>query len=352
MSLRPCETYSVPHETAGVARAIFPDGNLVMRINDELGLLFHDRDFADLFPIQGQPAEAPLRLALVTLLQFMEGLTDRQAAAAVRTRNDWKYLLCLELTDPGFDHTVLSEFRTRLLAHGAERRLFDAILTHAHERGWVKAGGRQRSDSTHVLGAMHGLSRIDVVTETLGHALNDLATLVPGWLRSQVPAEWVERYAVRPSEYRLPKGEAKRIAWAEQTGADGMTLLTALHANSAPPDLRTLPAVETLRQVWVQNFMVKEGRVVWRENNNAPPCGRYIGSPYDPDAGYAMKRETCWTGYKVHLTETCDENGRTSSPMWKRQRQPWQLTASPSRFTLISPNGNFCPTSTLLTLAL
>jgi transposase len=277
MSLQPCDAYRIPEETTRVARAIFPDGHLVMGLYDELGLLFHDRDFADLFPIQGQPAEAPLRLALVTLLQFMEGLTDRQAAAAVRSRIDWKYLLCLELTDPGFDHTVLSEFRTRLLAHGAERRIFDAILAHAHERGWVKAGGRQRSDSTPVLGAMHVLSRIEVAAQTLRHALNVLAIIAPHWLRSQAPPEWAERYAARPSEYRLPKGDIKRIAWAEQTGADGIRLLTALYANSTPPDLRSLPAVETLRQVWVQNFMVQDGRVEWRENNNAPPSGRYIG---------------------------------------------------------------------------
>ena len=307
MSLQPCDTYCVPEETARVARAIFPNGNLVMRMYDELGLLFHDRDFADLFPVQGQPAEAPLRLALVTLLQFMEGLTDRQAADAVRTRIDWKYLLCLELTDPGFDHSVLSEFRTRLLVHGAERRLFDAILTYASEHGYVKASGRQRSDSTHVLGTMHVLSRMEVAGETLRHTLNVLASLVPDWLRAHVPPEWVERYAERPSEYRLPKGEAKRIAWAEQIGVDGMGLLTALYADSTPPDLRILPAAEILRQVWVQNFMVKDERVVWRDNDNAPPSGRYIGSPYDPDARYAVKRETRWTGYKVHLTETCDE---------------------------------------------
>jgi transposase len=308
MSLQPCDTYRVPDETARVARAIFPDGNLVMRLHDQLGLLFEDRNFADLFPIQGQPAEAPLRLALVTLLQFMEGLTDRQAADAVRTRIDWKYLLCLELTDPGFDHTVLSEFRTRLLAHGAERRLFDAVLARAGNQGYVKAGGRQRSDSTHVLGAMHVLSRMEVAGETLRHALNVLATLAPDWLRSHVPQEWVERYDERPSEYRLPKGEAKRIAWAEQTGADGMALLSVLYDDAARADLRTLPAVEILRQVWLQNFMVIDGRVVWRDNDNAPPSGRYIGSPYDPDARYSVKRETRWTGYKVHLTETCDED--------------------------------------------
>lgn len=102
MSLHPHEQpYTIPEDTARVARAIFPTGNLVMRIADELHRIFRDRDFADLFPTRGQPAEAPGRLALVTLLQFMEALTDRQAADAVRTRLDWKYLLALDLTDVG-----------------------------------------------------------------------------------------------------------------------------------------------------------------------------------------------------------------------------------------------------------
>src|SRR5687768_11145429 len=129
MSLQPLASYCVPETTAQVARAIFPEGNPIMRMYDELGMLFQDRAFADLFPRQGQPAEAPVRLALVTILQFLEGLTDRQAAEAVRTRIDWKYLLCLELNDRGFHHTVLSEFRTRLLTHQAEGRRFETVLT-------------------------------------------------------------------------------------------------------------------------------------------------------------------------------------------------------------------------------
>ncbi len=138
MSLQPQLVYLVPADTAHVARTIFPTGNLAMRMYDELGMLFRDRDVPDLFPIQGQPAEAPARLALVTILQFMEGLTDRQAAESVRTRIDWKYLLCLELTDRGFHHTVLSEFRSRLLAHGAERRLFATILEAARRRDLLR----------------------------------------------------------------------------------------------------------------------------------------------------------------------------------------------------------------------
>lgn len=116
MSLQPEVDYAVPEQTAQVARAAFPNGTLCLQIFDQLGTIFRDHDFADLFPQRGQPAQAPFRLALVTLLQFAEGLADRAAADAVRARIDWKYLLCLELDDPGFDYSVLCEFRTRLLA--------------------------------------------------------------------------------------------------------------------------------------------------------------------------------------------------------------------------------------------
>ena len=157
MSLPAQQPSTIPEQTARVARAIYPNGNPVMRLLDALHLVVTDSDFADPFPLRGQPGESPARLALVSLLQFMEGLTDRQAAEAVRTRIDWKYLLGLELCDPGFDHTVLSEIRSRLLAHGAERRLFDAVLTLAQNQGLLQAGGRQRSDSTHVLGKIRML---------------------------------------------------------------------------------------------------------------------------------------------------------------------------------------------------
>ena len=117
MSLHPHAIAAIPKETIRVAHAVLPQGNVWMQMRDELGTLYEDQDFADLFPSRGQPAEAPWRLALVTVMQYGEGLTDRQAADAVRTRIDWKYVLSLELTDIGFDFSVLSEFRGRLLAH-------------------------------------------------------------------------------------------------------------------------------------------------------------------------------------------------------------------------------------------
>jgi transposase len=308
MSLQPQLFYLVPEETARVARAAFPHGNVSMRMYDTLGAIFCDHDFAALFSATGQPAESPVRLALATILQFAEGLSDRQAADAVRSRIDWKYLLCLELTDPGFDHTVLSEFRTRLLEGEAELLLFDTLLTQFRELGLLKPRGKQRTDSTHVLAAIRALNRLECVGETMRHALNTLAVAAPDFLLAHSQAEWVYRYGPRVEDYRLPERQAERQAYAEVIGADGLLLLTAIYAPTAPVWLRELPAVQTLRQVWVQNYTWVDGQLGWRDANNIPPAELFISSPYDVEAHYAKKRSTSWVGYKVHLTESCDDD--------------------------------------------
>lgn len=195
MSLQIEIAYSVPEQTARIARAAFPKGSPYLAMRDQLGTLFADEQFADLFPPQGQPAEAPWRLALATVLQFAEGLSDRQAAEAVRSRIDWKYALGLELEDKGFDFSVLSEFRARLLHNGAEQRLFERLLTLGRERGWIKIRGKQRTDSTHVVAAVRALNRLECVGETLRDVLNTLAESAPDWLGAHLPSEWIDRYA-------------------------------------------------------------------------------------------------------------------------------------------------------------
>ena len=185
MSMRPREISPVPEETARVARAANPKGNVYMRMRDELGSIYEDQMFVSLFPRRGQPAEAPWRLALVTVMQYMEGLSDRQAADGVRERIDWKYALGLELTDPGFDFSVLSEFRTRLLTGEAETQLRQALLELCKRRGWLKARGRQRTDSTHVLAAIRDLNRLECAGETLRHTLNVLAEVAPDLLLAE-----------------------------------------------------------------------------------------------------------------------------------------------------------------------
>jgi transposase len=135
MSLKPEPIGPIPQETVRLANAVFPEGSTFMKMRDELGTLYQDEMFATLFPKDGQPALAPWRLALVTIMQFAEGLSDRQAAHAVRARLDWKYALGLELEDRGFDFSVLSEFRARLIAGNAEYVLFETMLTCLKQRG-------------------------------------------------------------------------------------------------------------------------------------------------------------------------------------------------------------------------
>jgi len=306
MSLQPRWVGEVPEETARVARAAYPKGNPYMQMRDELGTIYEDEQFADLFPERGQPAESPWRLGLVTVMQFAEGLTDRQAADAVRGRIDWKYALGLELTDAGFDFSVLSEFRARMIAGGAEERLLEMLLNQIKARGLVKGGGKQRTDSTHVLAAIGSLNRVELVAETLRSALEGLAILAPEWLKAQVSPEWFDRYGKRMQEYHLPKEEQERQVIAETIGRDGIQLLSAIYSEAAPGELRRHPAVEVLRQIWVQQYYQENGQVHWRQKGNQPPPGQIISSPYDPEAHYRTKRATAWVGYKVHLTETCD----------------------------------------------
>jgi len=307
MSLQSASIYTVPEQTSRVARAAFPQSSRCIRLYDQLGTIFEDQDFADLFPKSGQPGQSPFRLALVTVLQFLEGLSDRNAAEAVRGRIDWKYLLCMELEDPGFDYSVLCEFRSRLLEGGVERRLFDKVLSVLREQKLVKERTLQRTDSTHVLAAVRDLNRLERVVETLRAALNVLATVDPDWVLANIPAEWVDRYGKRVEEYRLPTDEKEREKFAEQVGRDGNALLDAIWSEETPAWMRSIPRIETLRRVWVQDFMIIEGVTQWRQAGNVPPSSLRISSPYDTEARYAHKRSTTWVGYKVHLTETCDE---------------------------------------------
>lgn len=308
MSLRPQPVPPVPAETARVARAAFPKGNLYLLLRDELGALVEDQDFASLFPTHGQPASAPWRLALVTLFQFIEGLSDRAAADAVRSRLDWKYALSLELTDPGFDSSVLCEFRARLLEGNAEKLLFDRLLAACRQRKWLKRRGHQRTDSTHVIAAVHAYNRLQCAIEAMRHALNALAVVAPEWLRAHARPEWPERYAPRAFDHYIPPEKEARQAHAELVGADGGLLLSAIYSDDAPDWLRQVPAVETLRRVWVQQYYMQDGLVHWRtDKEGIPPARLVVSSPYDVDARLGRKRKTQWVGYKVYLTETCDD---------------------------------------------
>ena len=229
MSLHPQPPSQIPPDTVRVALAAFPKGNIYMRMRDELGTIYTDGAFAPLFPLQGQPALAPARLALITIMQFVEGLTDRQAADAVRSRIDWKYALSLELTDQGFDFSVLSEFRSRLIKGGAEQQLLSKMLSCLREKGLLKAPKQQRTDSTHILAAIRVLGRLENIGETLRYALNSISAVAPDWLKKIIPStDWYDCYGQRIQENRLPSSKEERNILAVKIGADGIYLLDAI----------------------------------------------------------------------------------------------------------------------------
>lgn len=307
MSMSPHIIPAIPEETVRVARAAFPRGNIYLTMRDQLGTLYEDEHFAALFPKRGRPAQAPWQLALVCVFQFVEGLSDRQAAEAVQSRIDWKYALSLDLADPGFDYSLLSKFRARLLAGSAETILLETMLERFRTQGLLKARGQQRTDSTHVLAAIRALNRLECVGETLRAALNALATVALEWLSEHLAPVWFDRYSTRIEDSRLPKGKEARKEYAEVIGADGSQLLTALYDSSAPPHLRELPAVQNLRRIWTFHYYAEEGQLCWRKAEDLPAASMRFDSPYDPDARFGNKRSMTWTGFKVHLTETCED---------------------------------------------
>ena len=315
--MRPMLWPEVPEQTALVARRAFPKGSLAIRLRDELGPIFQDADFVGAFGVRGRPGIAPSLLMLVTVLQFVERLTDRQAVQAVAARIDWKYALSLQLDDPGFDDSVLAEFRARLVDNDLARLAFDRLLERCRELGLVKAGGRQRTDSTHVIAAVRDLNTMELAGEAVRALVEALATVAPGFLAKTVDLEaWTTRYGPPVSAWRQPRTAAERDALTLQYGRDGRMLLSAIYTQHGEwAWLRELPQAAMLCTVLRQTFLVEtdtRGREVMRRRDankdGVPPAQGRLASPYDTDARWAAKGdELFWLGYKLHLTETCDD---------------------------------------------
>ncbi len=306
MTLKPKKEWEIPEETARIALSVFPKGNVYMRMRDNLGHVYTDKEFETLFRVDcGRVGYSPGQLALISVMQFAEGLSDCQAAEAVRARIDWKYALGLEITDSGFDYSILSEFRSRLIRGGREEQILQRMLEQFKQKGWLKSGGKGRTDSTHVLAAIRQLNRLECVGEALRYCLNQLAAYAPQWLLSIVNQDWFDRYSHRFEQYRLPKNKAEQLEFALAIGEDGHKLLASVYSANAPDILAEIEAVEILRCVWVQQYYLCEEKLSWR-TKDLPPNQLLIQSPYDIQARNRTKRNTNWTGYAVHLTESCD----------------------------------------------
>lgn len=315
MSLRPQPWPEPSGEITRVVLAIYAGRRVPMpvAVRDELGELFADEQFVSAFAGRGPQGWSPGRLLLVTVLQAVEGLTDRQAAEAVRDKLSWKYALGLELSDAGFDASVLSEFRTRLVTHGLQTRVLDLLVARLVEAGLLKAGGKQRTDSTHVLAAVRLLNQVELVGETVRACLESIAAADPQWVATVLDASWQDRYAARIDSWRMPSSKTKRVALGNDFARDGRALLHAVCHPSSPPWLGELPAVDVLRRVLVQYTKVTTDRagqevITLRDadTDGLPPGRSRIVSPYDIDARWGGKRDLTWCGYKLHVSESCD----------------------------------------------
>lgn len=341
MSMRPRPWPEPSEEIAAAVRAMYSGREvpLPVAIRDQLGELFTDEAFGAAFAVRGKPGWSPGRLALVTVLQMAENLTDRQAAEAVREKISWKYALGMSLTDPGFDASVLSEFRARLIAHGLEEQVLDTLLARLGELGLLKAGGKQRTDSTHVLAAVRDLNRLELAGGSVRAAVEALAVAAPGWLPMVIDlGDWAQRYGARVDSWRLPTSQVKRKQLADTYGSDAVMLLRAVYAPDAADWLAELPAVEVLRRVLVQNYCIRtdaRGREVSTrreaDTDGLPPGKLRISSPYDTDTRWAAKGDDLvWNGYKVHLSETCHTSD-TDTAHPRDEAQAGQQQDAPAR---------------------
>lgn len=301
MTMHGRDLSEMPPDTAAVGQRVMREGNAYRMIGDALADVLSDEQFSEMYQPTGREAVSPSMLAMVTLFQFQEQVPDREAAEMVAVRIDWKYALHLPLDYTGFDFSVLCDFRRRILEHGKEALVFEAILEKVRALGFIKKRGKVRTDSIAVIGAVRALSILETVSETLRVAVRAIEEADPTWTQREVPASFREQYARMRPEYRLSKEE--REGALRQTGQDGFWLLDRIEA-SAPRKVREAEAVKVLRIVWEQRYDRVEGKVTAREGT--ADCTELIVTPHDPGVRAGEKRGHKWHGEKAHVTETAE----------------------------------------------
>jgi transposase len=301
-----CWLEEIPEETAQLGEQLLKANNLYRFVGENINPLLQLSDFVSMYSELGRGAICPLILSLVTIFQYLENIPDREAAQWAVLRLDWKYALHVPLSWLGFHFSSLSNFRQRLLEHEAERLLFDRVLAWVQQAGYLKKKGKQRTDSTHIIGQVAHLSRLELVWETLRLALGEMKGAAPTWYGANIPAAYVESYQKRQHDWQVSKEEVAQHL--QQAGQDGYWLLKQLD-ETVPTQLLTLPAVTTLREVWSQQFVWVEGQA---QAQTKVKGKEIIVSPHETEARWSRKRSTEWEGYKMHITETVErEDGVT-----------------------------------------
>lgn len=296
----------VPEDTRRLAKMLHRKSpNLYMRMGDEFSDLFSATDFVELFPERGQSAIDPARLFLLTLVQYLEKLTDRAVVDQLTDRVSLRYLLKMSLYDEVFHFSALERFRQRCAQKPeVALRLFDKVLVRAKELKLLKAN-KQRSDSAYIFASVASLNRLELVWTTFKAALDGLAHVASKWLKPVVLDHWEELYAETGFGFDVPEKEEAKAVLASLIGKDGFYLLQKLEGK---PALLELDQVITLRKVWDQQFETDDsGDPKLREHQSMLPSAELIISPFETDARFSMKRGVKVNGYKAQVTETCDE---------------------------------------------
>jgi len=302
MSLQKRWNDEIPADTAMLGDTLLDPDDPYRLIGQEASGFFKFEDFVSLYASIGRGAICPIILSLVTIFQFLENLPDRAAAKQARLNIAWKYALHQPLLWLGFHYSDLCNFRKRLLRHGKERLVFDKVLQWVKSHGLVRKNGKQRTDSSHVLGAVERMSRLELTWETLRVTLHALRQVAPTWYDKTIPVAFHEAYYERQSDWKLTKDEVRQAM--QRAGQDGYWLLDRIET-TAPEVAQHLAEVETLRTVLDQQFERAETSV---QAKKVPIKGKdIIVTPHDTDARWAKKRSQEWVGYKMQVTETSDK---------------------------------------------
>ena len=306
MSMQTPFAAEIPAKTRRVVDPLLPQDSVYRLVGNEIDQILKDEEFLDLYAAEGRPAVNPVVLALVSVFQFLEKLPDRAAAEAAMMRLDWKYALRQELTWTGFHYSDLCNFRKRLLAHEREWVVFERLVAYLRERGYIQERGKQRTDSTKLIGLVARLSRLELVWEAIRVALRALEDADASWVRKHLPVSFVETYGQRRWDFRLSKTEIRQRM--SEAGQEGYWLWDQVEAHGSDA-LKALPEVKQLRRVLGEQFTRgDDGETTPRPPSQA--TGDVITTPHDPEARYGYKGGQGWVGYKLQITETAGEASR------------------------------------------
>jgi transposase len=306
MSMQTPFAARIPEETQRLVDPLLPADSVYRLVGNEIHSIIGDEDFLDMYAAEGRPAVNPVVLALVSIFQFLERLPDRAAGEAAVMRMDWKYALRQELTWTGFHYSDLCNFRKRLLEHGREWVVFERLVAYLRERGYIPERGKQRTDSTKMLGLVARLSRLELVWETMRVTLQALVAADASWVRQYLPSSFVDCYSQRRWDFRLSQAEIQQRM--SEAGQEGYWLLDQIEAHGSD-ELKALAEVKQLLRVLGEQFSR-------RENGDSGPRspdqvkGDVITTPHDPEVRYGSKGGQGWVGYKLQITETAGEAWR------------------------------------------